>query len=252
MFTHKFGSSFVWVTIVGAPNATYLCGSIGNNTEIYRVDVKDATGAVLPGVTVEASSPALIERVRTVVTDGEGQFKIVDLRPGAYTVTFTLVGFSTMKRDGIDLDECERVVGELSMRMPGVARYFTRAQLENSFIASADPIVRRVLHGFYPQRSGDVIVVFEPYNILFDLPDDPTDPHSTATHGSPYSYDTHVPLIMMGRDFAKGSYDQAATPADIAPTLAGLLRVQPPSCSTGRVLSEALVKPGERRRPPVR
>ncbi len=65
--------------------------------------VKDPSGAVLPGVTVEASSPALIQRVRTVVTDGEGQFKIVDLRPGAYTVTFTLVGFSTMKRDGIDL-----------------------------------------------------------------------------------------------------------------------------------------------------
>jgi predicted AlkP superfamily pyrophosphatase or phosphodiesterase len=153
---------------------------------------------------------------------------------------------AALKRDGIDLDECERVVGELSMRMPGAARYFTRAQLESNFISSADPIARRVLHGFYPQRSGDVIVVFEPYNILFDLPDDPTDPRSTATHGSPYSYDTHVPLIIMGRDFTKGSYDQAATPADIAPTLAGLLGVQSPSCSVGRVLSEALVKPGKR------
>ena len=132
------------------------------------------------------------------------------------------------------------------MRMPGAARYFTRAQLENELISSADPIARRVLHGFYPPRSGDVIVVFEPYNILFDLPDDPTDPRSTATHGSPYSYDTHVPLIIMGRDFAKGNYDQAATPADIAPTLAGLLGVQPPSCSIGRVLSEALVKPSGR------
>ncbi|HMG73942.1 MAG TPA: alkaline phosphatase family protein [Pyrinomonadaceae bacterium] len=157
---------------------------------------------------------------------------------------------AALKRDGIDLDECERVVGELSMRMPGAARYFTRAQLENTFISSADPIARRVLHGFYPSRSGDVIVVFEPYNILFDLPDDPTDPRSTATHGSPYSYDTHVPLIIMGRDFAKGSYDQAATPADIAPTLAGLLGVQAPSCSTGRVLSEALVKRSEKPRPP--
>src|SRR5256886_7365239 len=132
---------------------------------------------------------------------------------------------AALKRDGIDLDECERVVGELSMRMPGAARYFTRAQLENNFISSADPIARRVLHGFYPQRSGDVIVVFEPYNILFDLPDDPTDPLSSATHGSPYSYDTHVPLIIMGRDFARGRYTQPATPADIAPTLAGLVAV---------------------------
>src|SRR5436190_23080625 len=65
--------------------------------------VRDATGAALPGVTVEAASPALIEKVRTVVTDGEGQYKIVDLRPGTYTVTFTLPGFSTVKREGIEL-----------------------------------------------------------------------------------------------------------------------------------------------------
>ena len=65
--------------------------------------VKDTSGAVMPGVTVEASSPALIERVRSVVTDSEGQYKIIDLRPGTYTVTFTLVGFSTVKREGIEL-----------------------------------------------------------------------------------------------------------------------------------------------------
>lgn len=65
--------------------------------------VKDATGAVLPGVTVEAASSALIEKVRTVVTNGEGQYKIIELRPGAYSVTFTLTGFSIVKREGLDL-----------------------------------------------------------------------------------------------------------------------------------------------------
>ena len=65
--------------------------------------VKDATGAVMPGVTVEAASPALIEKVRSVVTDGAGQYKIVDLRPGTYTVTFSLPGFATVKREGIEL-----------------------------------------------------------------------------------------------------------------------------------------------------
>jgi hypothetical protein len=65
--------------------------------------VRDTSGAVMPGVTVEASSPALIEKVRTVVTDGQGQYKIVDLRPGVYTVTFTLTGFSSFKREGIEL-----------------------------------------------------------------------------------------------------------------------------------------------------
>ena len=65
--------------------------------------VRDPSGAVMPGVTVEASSPALIEQVRTVTTDTQGQYKIVDLRPGTYTVTFTLPGFSTVKREGIEL-----------------------------------------------------------------------------------------------------------------------------------------------------
>jgi len=65
--------------------------------------VRDTTGAVLPGVTVEAASPALIERVRSAVTDERGQYKIVDLRPGTYTVTFTLTGFNTTERDGIEL-----------------------------------------------------------------------------------------------------------------------------------------------------
>ena len=58
--------------------------------------VKDTSGAVLPGVTVEASSPVLIEKVRSVVTDENGAFRMVDLRPGVYSLTFTLAGFSTV------------------------------------------------------------------------------------------------------------------------------------------------------------
>ena len=65
--------------------------------------VKDASGGVLPGVTVEAASSALIEKVRSVVTDDTGQYRIVDLRPGSYSVTFTLTGFSTVKREGLEL-----------------------------------------------------------------------------------------------------------------------------------------------------
>jgi hypothetical protein len=65
--------------------------------------VKDTSGAVLPGVTVEASSPALIEKVRSAVTDNSGQYKITTLRPGTYTVTFTLPGFSVVKRENVEL-----------------------------------------------------------------------------------------------------------------------------------------------------
>jgi hypothetical protein len=65
--------------------------------------VRDTTGAVLPGVTVEVASPALIEKVRTAVTDGGGNYKITDLRPGTYTVTFSLTGFGSVRREGLEL-----------------------------------------------------------------------------------------------------------------------------------------------------
>jgi len=79
-----------------APVAAYAQASI---TGVVR----DGSGAVLPGVTVEASSPALIEKVRTVATDGNGQYRFVDLRPGTYAVSFTLSGFSTVRRENIEL-----------------------------------------------------------------------------------------------------------------------------------------------------
>ena len=83
--------------------------------------VRDTTGAVLPGVTVEAASPALIERVRSVVTDSSGVYRIVDLRPGVYTVTFTLPGFNTVRVQNFELRadftatvNAEMNVGELA------------------------------------------------------------------------------------------------------------------------------------------
>ena len=65
--------------------------------------VKDASGAVMPGVTVEATSDALIEKIRTATTDGAGQFRIVDLPVGNYSVTFKLPGFTTVRRQGVAL-----------------------------------------------------------------------------------------------------------------------------------------------------
>jgi hypothetical protein len=83
--------------------ASILAPAIASAQSSLAGTVKDASGAVLPGVTVEASSTALIEKVRSVATDASGQYKIVDLRPGQYTVSFTLPGFSVVKREGIEL-----------------------------------------------------------------------------------------------------------------------------------------------------
>jgi hypothetical protein len=87
--------------------------------------VKDTSGAVLPGVTVEATSPVLIEKTRSVVTDGAGQYKIVNLLPGVYTVTFTLSGFSTYKRDGIEVTGSQTVTVNGDMKVGTVAETIT-------------------------------------------------------------------------------------------------------------------------------
>ncbi len=86
--------------VILVASATWAQGSGG--ASIAGV-VKDASGGVLPGVTVEAASPALIEKVKTTVTDEQGQYRIIELRPGTYTVTFTLPSFSTVKREGLEL-----------------------------------------------------------------------------------------------------------------------------------------------------
>ena len=87
--------------------------------------VRDSSGAVLPGVTVEASSPALIEKVRSAVTDGTGQYRIENLRPGVYAVVFTLGGFSTVRREGIELAGSFAATVNADLRVGGVAETVT-------------------------------------------------------------------------------------------------------------------------------
>lgn len=140
---------------------------------------------------------------------------------------------AALQRDGVNVEEIEEVAGQAALTVRGIARYFTRSQLQHGAVSATDPIARRVLHGFYPGRSGDVIIVQEPFKYFGDSAD-------PANHGSPYSYDTHVPMIIMGAAFRRGRYMQAATPTDIAPTLAAVLAVEAPSSSTGRILVEAL------------
>lgn len=142
--------------------------------------------------------------------------------------------YDALKRDGVDVEEFSQVVVRAALSVPGIARCFSRLQLLRGATSVTDPIERRALHGFYPARSGDVVMVAEPYKLIAET--------ITATHGSPYSYDTHVPTIIMGPGVNAGRYLEAATPADIAPTLAALLRITAPSNSTGRVLVEALKK----------
>ena len=86
---------------------------------------RDTSGAVLPGVTVEAASPVLIEKVRTAVTDGNGRYQIENLRPGQYTITFTLPGFNTVRRDGIALSGAAPTAIEVEMRVGALEETIT-------------------------------------------------------------------------------------------------------------------------------
>src|SRR6476659_3542175 len=85
----------------------------------------DASGAVLPGVTVEITSPALIEKTRSAVTDGSGQFQIIQLVPGTYSVTFTLQGFNTFKRDAVDVSGSGVVTVNADMKVGEIAETIT-------------------------------------------------------------------------------------------------------------------------------
>src|SRR6202521_3909390 len=122
--------------LVMMSNVLFLPGAARAQTALSGAiagEVKDTTGALLPGVTVEAASPALIEKVRTVVTDGQGRYQIVDLRPGPYTVTFSLAGFSTVRREGIDLSTGFTANVTAEMKIGSLAETIT--------VSGASPVV---------------------------------------------------------------------------------------------------------------
>src|SRR5262245_21432884 len=97
---------------------------VAQNAEIGGV-VRDTSGAVLPGVTVEASSPALIEKSRTVFTDAQGAYRVIALVPGTYRVTFTLTGFGTVVREGIVLTAAFAASVDASMSVGAVTETVT-------------------------------------------------------------------------------------------------------------------------------
>jgi hypothetical protein len=129
-------SALLWPSAASAQQTSGIAGV-----------VKDASGAVLPGVTVEAASPALIEKVRTATSDGAGRYNIVELQPGAYAITFTLTGFSTFKREGVTLTsgftatvDAVMSVGALteSITVSGASPLIDMQNVRKQLVASSD------------------------------------------------------------------------------------------------------------------
>jgi len=119
-------SPFVLMALILLPRVTFAQSAIAGV-------VRDTTGAVLPGVTVEASSPALIEKVRAATTDNAGAYRVIDLRPGVYTVTFTLPGFNTFVREKLELPADFTAPLNVELRVGGVEETVT--------VSGASPVV---------------------------------------------------------------------------------------------------------------
>ncbi len=119
---------------------------------------------------------------------------------------------------------------------PGIACVYTRTQIENGQLPDTQ-IARQITRSWHPLRSGDLFVVANPY---WYLPSIPQGDVNAATHGSPHSYDTHVPIVLLGQAIKAGRYPGRVDVIDLVPTLAHLLSITPPDGAEGRVLTEAL------------
>jgi predicted AlkP superfamily pyrophosphatase or phosphodiesterase len=131
----------------------------------------------------------------------------------------------------LDPAEVRRVAAVAAQSAPHVARVYTREQLLSGEVAP-DTIGRRILRGYNLTRSGDLEIVLEPYWMRAA---------SGTTHGTPYAYDAHIPLVFMGPGIRPGRYDATVALNDLAPTVATLLAIETPSGSQGRVLNEILL-----------
>ena len=155
-------------------------------------------------------------------------------RRGAWVVQLTppwiYLNLDELTRRGIDLQAAERVARDAAKEVVGVSQAFTatelREQQERGTASSA-------AFSFYPERSGNVYYELKPYVIGW------TEPTGT-THGSPWSYDTRVPLLWFGPSVKRGVYTRSVSIADVAPTISACLGIRPPAGARGRVLQEVL------------
>lgn len=154
---------------------------------------------------------------------GQGPW-VADMSGGIFLNTETIAARKA------DVAEVEHAAADAVRALPHIFRVYTRTQLLNGWIAN-DPVDERVRNGFNAARSANLIVIADPYWIGGT---------SGTTHGAPFDYDTHVPILFLGAQIKPGRYNRNVAVNDIAATLATLLDVETPSGSVGRVLDEML------------
>ncbi len=165
----------------------------------------------------------------------EAAFGAGDWSQGLVEYNFYL-NLEALKAKGIEPAKAEAVAAEAFRRQPGIYAAYTRGQIVEGRMPPTD-IARRIVLGFHPAVSGDVVIVLDPYTV-------PNYGKGTVslgtTHGTPYAYDTSVPLLLAGAGIKPGRYTARVSTLDIAPTLSDLLGILQPSGCEGHVLSQSL------------
>jgi predicted AlkP superfamily pyrophosphatase or phosphodiesterase len=144
--------------------------------------------------------------------------------------------YDVIEKKKVNRQEIERAGCEAALKFQGVGQCFTRTQLLFGPLPPGG-YAAQVARGFNAERSGDMVIVVKPFYLQRT--------EYGTSHSTPYSYDTHVPVIFYGAGIVAGSYANPSSPSDIAPTLSTLLKIEPPSNTVGRVLTEA-IKPNVR------
>ena len=172
----------------------------------------------------------------TVNVLAEKKFGIANLAPQHMTGGWTL-DYAAMDAKGVNREEVENFMARAVLDQPGIAFAFTRSQLERGTLPSTR-VATLVQRAWHRQFAVDLVVVQKPF-YYFQTPSN--SPQAVCSHGTPYSYDTNVPLMIQGSKWIKpGRYGQYAETVDIAPTLAQILNVRVPSGSEGKVLTQVL------------
>jgi predicted AlkP superfamily pyrophosphatase or phosphodiesterase len=210
----------------------YLDKQVGP-TNYIAVLTADHGVAPMPEVMAKRRMPggrlpegAVLNAIQTALAQkfGEGQWVIGKSGPAPY------LNYDLIREKKLTHEEVENAAAAAVRAVPHIYRVYTRSQLSSGRVLT-DLVDRRVAAGFHHERGSDLFVVSEPY-WLFEA--------RGTSHGTPYNYDSHVPVILMGPGIKAGRYMNRAAVNDIAPTLATLLEIETPSGASGRVLTEAL------------
>ncbi|MCD9536863.1 alkaline phosphatase family protein [Photobacterium carnosum] len=173
-------------------------------------------------------SPQLLTRLKTEFSLGEDAIRL-------YAQPYIYLNHNVIKKKGVSLEKVQMVVAEELLKINAIAYAVTSTDIEKNQVPNTHTM-QLVKNNYHPARSGDVYIVYQPRNFINDM-DGLT---IASTHGSPWRYDTYVPVIFAGYNIDDKQISREITPYDIAPTLSSILGITQPSGATGQILTEVI------------